>query len=92
MDYDYVMIKTISKTGTSTRVTTTNNIKQGQGLGMAHKNQIKTFIENLTRFRTGNAKTSQSFTRIGINQKIWELYAHPYSSYRGLEGPLGPSG
>ena len=76
MDYDYVMIKTISKTGTSTRVTTTNNIRQGQGLGLAHKNQIKTFIENLTRFRTGNAKTSKSFTRIGTeiisrNQKIW---------------------
>ena len=38
MDYDYVMIKTISKTGTITRVTTTNNIRQGQGLGLAQKN------------------------------------------------------
>ena len=41
MDYDYVMIKTISKTGTSTRVTTTNNIRQGQALGLAHKIRLK---------------------------------------------------
>ena len=45
MDYDYVMIETISKTGTSYRVTTTNNIRQGQGLGLAHKIRLKLWLK-----------------------------------------------
>ena len=35
------MIKTISKTGTGTRVTTENYFRQGQGLGLSHKITLK---------------------------------------------------
>ena len=35
------MIETIYKTRTSTRVTTNNYIRQGQGLGLAHRMTLK---------------------------------------------------